>query len=469
MEAVAPEHGGLRLRLHAPVERPDLESPPADQLRFVRRTVGSADEPVLGAELADGRIRFEPLGPDLATQIIAELRDAGGVLLARAEGPIAVVSAEEPDRQLDALWLPVGAMVAALSTDGTPLAAAIGAGAGVTVLSGGRLLISGGGDLGPCQPGEPTAVAAKAAVLDPTAMRVEASWMLVDGRSHHGASALPGGRVALLGGYLAKGGAIGPSAGVEFAVIHEARSEGASVELAAARARFALADDAEQLWLVGGDQEGSPNVELFNIAVGTLATAPLLGARLDPAAALHDDPRSSKRYLLVAGGRDGAGAARADGQVFEVKGQTLLSVGTLPAVAPAAADPAWMLGSTPLSVWRLGGATSGGALADVRRLSLLDPLLQWQAQPSLAVGRFCMASAQRDGSLWLFGGRDGSGAASDAVEVVHAGSERKVYALGAGSVGRVAAHGPGKAWALVGGDGAAAAGAPALWLWLPPE
>ncbi len=464
-----PDRGGLRLRLHAPVERPDLASPPAEQLRFLRRTVGSADEPVVGAPLSDGRLRFEPLGPDVATQIMAELRDASGVLLARAEGPVAVVSAEEPDRDIEALWLPVGAMVAARSSDGAPLGQPVGAGAGVTVLSGGRLLVSGGADLGPCQPGKPTTISAAATVLDPTAMRVEATWKLLDGRSHHGASALPGGRVALLGGYLAKAGVIGPNAGVELAVIHEARSEGASVELASARARFALADDGEQLWLVGGDQEGTPNVELFSIAVGTLATAPLVGTRLDPAAALHDDVRSSKRYLLVAGGRDGTGAARADGQIYEVKGQSLLSVGTLPAVTPTAADPAWLLASSPLSVWRLGGAASGGALADVRRLSLLDPLLQWQVQPSLGVGRHCMATAQREGGLWLFGGRDGDGAASDAVEVVHAGTERKVYTLGAGSVGAVAAPGPGHAWALVGGGGAATAGAPALWLWLPPE
>lgn len=459
-QAAVPSQGGLRLRLVvASADLPTWDGEAAKAPTLFRSAPGKPLIPLANDEwslLPDGRLRIEALPDATPTRVVAELRGDDGALLARAESGAAVVAEGEADREVSALWLRVGALTTAQDVDGVPLLADVAAGASVTPLGNGRWAVVGGAPgLAPCAGGVPTTVRGEAAIVDVSGLAVEAKVPLVDSRSHHGAALVPGGKVALLGGYVAKGGAVGPSAGVELLVPYAGTSAGATVELGRARARFGLAGDGERWLLAGGDEAGAPSVELWSLATGTVTTASLSVRRLDPAVALAQEARSGKLLLVVAGGVDASGAPHANGELFEVLGDALVPFGAFPTLNPALLDGSWVATNPPLAVWRFGGQEVGGASsAAVARLGLTESLASWKPQADLSAARGCAAAGLVDGEVWLIGGRDGT-TPSAAWDRVVVGAEASAGTLSAARVGGVVLAGPGPTLLLAGGRDAA--------------
>jgi hypothetical protein len=454
--------GGVRVRLVVPLEAPEIGVAAAAALAgdagevMIRRGVPSGGLDSVGfALVGDGLLRVLPYEGEQATRFVIELRVAGNVL-ARAETAVVIVRDLEPDRVVDALWVPRDRAVALVDGQGAALMVAVASGATSTPLDGARLLIAGGAPgLEPCGAETPTAFVDTAHVVATSGLHIDSVIDLVDARAFHGAAALAGGRVALLGGYLAKGGEVGVSAGVEIVVPHEGRSEGASFSLAQARARFAVVADAERIVLVGGDNGGAPGsagtVELWQATSGTLATATLTRRRVAPYAALLTDPASERKLLFVVGGRAGSGAdssALADGEVYEVRPDALLFAGTIPSTTPVVGDAAWTAIPAALAIVRAGGHSVGAPVAQVQ---LFDAATgTWQQRTPLFVARSCMASSLIDGEWWLIGGAGDAGAAV-AVDRVVIGAQSTQGVLTAGRRGGEILPGPGPTLLLSGG------------------
>lgn len=451
-----PSAGGLRLRLIVPAAaQASWDAEAAKTPLLFRSAPGKPLIPVADDEWMvtdDGRIRIEALPESTPTRLVAELRDNTGALLARAESGAAVVAETEPDRAVAALWLRVGVLTTVQDVDGAPLLADVAAGTSVTALGGGRWVIAGGAPgLAPCTDDLPGSVRSDAVVVDVSGMGIESTVKLLDARSHHGAALVSGGKVALLGGYVAKGGAVGPSAGVELIVPYAGTSAGATVELGRARARFGLVGDAERWLLAGGDEAGAPSVELWSLATGTVTTASLSGRRLDPAAALAQEARSGKLLLVVAGGVDATGNPHGNGELFEVLGDALVPFGAFPTLSPALRDGFWVATNPPLAAWRFGGASIAGLpAATVARLGLTESLASWKPQPELSAARSCSAAGLIDGEVWLIGGRDGA-TPSAAWDRIVIGAEASAGTLSQARVGGRVGPGPGPTLLLAGG------------------
>jgi len=457
-----PTTGGLRLRLVVPAAaQASWDAAAAKTPLLFRSAPGKPLIPVADDEwmaLPDGQIRVEALPESTPTRVVAELRDGVGALLARAESGAAVVAEAEPDREIAALWLRVGAVTTVQDIAGAPLLPDVAAGASVTALGNGRWLIAGGAPgQGPCTIDPPGSVRGQAALVDVSGLQVEATIALVDARSHHGAALVSGGKVALLGGYVTKGGNVGPSAGVELIVPYAGASAGATVELGRARARFGLAGDAERWLLAGGDEAGAPSVELWSLATGTVTTASLNVRRLDPAVALAQEARSGKLLLVVAGGVEPGGAPHANGELFEVLGDALVPFGAFPTLSPALRDGFWVATNPPLTAWRFGGETIAGLpSATVARLGLTESLASWKPQPALSAARSCSAAGLVDGEVWLIGGRDGATPSASWDRIV-IGADASAGTLAAARLGGSVQAGPGPTLLLAGGRDAAGA------------
>lgn len=459
--------GAALITLVAPPEANDLDPLASGVSLRLRRGVPGGGLEDLDVVLRGAALRAEPYEGEQPTRFVVELRQ-GDVMLARAETAVAVLREDEPDREMVALLVPPKTLVTPVSADGAALLPRVGPGASVTALGDGRIVVAGGAldDAGsPCAPSKPKAIAASAKVVDLLALTTEAEVTLVDARADHAAVPLLGGRVALLGGYVAKAGTIGLGRGVEIVAANQGRSEGASFELARGRARAGVVADGAQIVLVGGDEEavGAPvaSIERFDLGLGTVGTGSLALPRRDPDVALVREPGSERRLLFVLGGVDASGNSIGQGEVFELQGDAFWPVATIVGPTPAAASAAWLGSEQPFTALRIGGLVGGAAS---------DAVLQWSPQSgswspttALAVARSCIGVGAFDGELWLVGGLAADGTASSAVE--RRGGELSTWDLGAGRVRPAVLPGPGPHLLLAGGRDAqgAAAGVQLYW------
>jgi len=416
--------GGVLLTVVAP----DLWPPAEGQRVYVLRGVAGD----IGSKTAEYSTVPTPLRvvphQDVAAWIGLEVRDAKDVLIAAGRTPALIIDSDAPDREVTIFLAPRGAAHTVRDADGVAVALTARVGSTATALPDGSVIIAGGGTPAtsgaPCMGGAPSGLDASVRQLDPLTHKLSVIAKLSKSRAFHAAVALPGNRVAFLGGYV--GGAPGTS--VEILSANQAMVKAAPFGLSQARARHCVVRLGGRLLVVGGDGPGGATAELWDPGTGTVATVNLIGARRRPSCDVVVDPATGDELIFVMGGDTGStlDAGVSSDLALKVVGSTLTLFATLPMTNQALRYESIAATHAPLGILRLGGlASDGGGAARVDWLQL--PGVGYASLGTLSEARGCGATGVVGRALLVAGGISGSGesAALDLIDLV----DRKPMAM----------------------------------------
>ncbi|MCO4760927.1 MAG: hypothetical protein KC502_05445 [Myxococcales bacterium] len=405
------------------VVAPGLWPPTSAQRVIVRRGL-SGD---LGEVVAEYSQPPTPLTVtphlDVTAWLGVEIVDAAGQLVAAGRTPLLIVRSDDGDREIVIFLAAKGGAHPLVGVDSSPVVLPARIGSTATALPDGSVIIAGGGEpgqsagkeagaeLSPCKIGVPSAQVASIMRLDPHQHALTELSKLKTPRAFHGAAALPGNRVAFVGGYQGTAA----SKAVSVLSANQGTLKSAAFGLSVARVGPCVVAVGGRLVVIGGQGAAAGTAELWDQGSGTLASVSLGGQFEAPSCEAAVDPVSGAQWVFVLGGK--SGPLGSFDVVLAVDGSKLTLVGQLPAASPAATFEALAVTQAPFGVLRAGGLTPGSAMADVRWLALDGS--SYKSVAKLSEARGCSARGVVGRTLVIAGGTPGKGqsAALDLVDL----------------------------------------------------
>ncbi len=418
------ETGGATLTVVAPGLWPPAEG---SRVRLVRGPAGGAPEVVGEYSTPPEPLRVAAL-TDVAAWVGVELVDAQGALIAAGRSAVQIIASDEVDRAVTVFLHARGAARPLVGVDGAEVALPARVGSTATALADGSVVVAGGagGESGlPCAGGAPATLEGAVQRLELADHSLTTVATLSQPRAFHAAAALPGGRVAFVGGYVKTGGQVLPSPGIEILQANQGTLQSPAFELSAARARHCMLAIGGRLLVVGGEGPGATTAELWDPGSGTVATATLSGPRRHPSCTLVTNPVDGAQLVLVVGGATAGGAsasATTFDEVLQIDGSKLTSQGYLPGGGTRGRFEAATGMETPLGVLRAGGLGPSGPLSRVTWLDLTQAAGSWKAADDLSAARACGAVGVVGSQLIVAGGgvdaTSGGTAALDIIDLI---------------------------------------------------
>lgn len=430
-ETKAESSGGLILTMRPPPEAPALW-PLAQGWRLVvtraKDAVGTGAQVALDTDKPAEAPRVQAFAGEL-TALDIVLQDGDGAVRARAVTPPLFVEASDDDRPIPAFLAPAGAdakVVTLVGSDGAPVKRSGKLGEALARSGSGELFFTGGAAYNgghPCSDGamgEPTDAIERLSPLDHS---LAAPTKMSTPRAFHTATALPGGRIALVGGYVTFGRtAPVTTASVDLLMANQGTVAAAPNGLKTARARHCAVAVGGRLVVAGGDGPGGSSIELWDPGVGTVASATLLRPRRDCRCALVVEPVDEKLQVWLVGGSAASGPVKATVdsiEVWTVDGSKLLMAGTLAQPAGQVSQLAAAMVLSPRGVLIAGGFGPGGTDAPLGT-SWFHPLpgTAWSPGAALSSARGCPTAQLLGDRAFVAGGMAADGQPVATVDVL---------------------------------------------------